>query len=166
MSQLITEIWSGLRDAGLPEVMLYLPDHTASRCHWDDTAVIGGVRVALLADQERKIVRVLPVDTCTGIGIASPKGTDPSGYKAFVQVRLNERFGTPGGTEVASVEPAATAPAAAVVVEPQPPPPPPAVEPEPPAQPSAKPDTLASRWGIAPKPAARLNGTAVAHSRS
>ena len=30
---LITEIWSAMRDAGLPEVMLYLPDGSASRCH-------------------------------------------------------------------------------------------------------------------------------------
>ena len=34
MAELISEIWSGLRDAGLPEVMLYLADGTASRCHW------------------------------------------------------------------------------------------------------------------------------------
>ena len=72
MVQLISEIWSGLRDAGMPEVMLYLPDHSASRCHWDDTVEIGGIRVALIADQERQIVRLLAVDTCTGIGVATP----------------------------------------------------------------------------------------------
>jgi hypothetical protein len=88
MSELITEIWSGLRDAGLPEVMLYLPDGTASRCHWDDTAMIGSVRVALLGDQERKIVRIMPINACTGIGIASPKGTDPMSYRGFVQGKL------------------------------------------------------------------------------
>ena len=48
---LITEIWAGLNDAGMPEVMLYLPDGSAYRCHWNDTALIGTVRVALLADQ-------------------------------------------------------------------------------------------------------------------
>ena len=92
MAELITEIWQGLRDAGLPEVMLYLPDNTASRCHWDDTAVIGNVRVALLADQERKIVRIIPVEACTGIGIASPKGVDPMNHRGFVQGKLSERF--------------------------------------------------------------------------
>ena len=94
MADIITQLWSGLREAGLPEVMLYLPDNTASRCHWDDTAVIGNVRVALLADQERKIVRIMPVDLCVGIGIASPKGTDPMSYRGFVQGKLSERFGT------------------------------------------------------------------------
>src|SRR5262249_56236234 len=88
MGQLISEIWEGLRAAGLPEVMLYLPDQSASRCHWDDTTMVGGVRVALLADQDRKIVRILPVDACTGIGIARPKGTGPSGDKAIVQGQL------------------------------------------------------------------------------
>ena len=88
----ITEIWSGLNDAGLPEVMLYLPDGAAYRCHWDDTATVGEVRVALLADQDRKIVRIVPVHQCQGIGIASPKGTDPAGYRAVVQAKLNEKF--------------------------------------------------------------------------
>ena len=91
MAELITEIWAGLRDSGLPEVMLYLADGTASRCHWNDTAMIGDVRVALLGDQERKIVRIMPVDSCVGIGIASPKGIDPMGYRAFVKEKLAER---------------------------------------------------------------------------
>lgn len=93
MAELISEIWTGLRDAGLPEVMLYLADGTASRCHWNDTAIVGDVRVALLGDQERKIVRIMPVDLCVGIGIASPKGTDPMSYRGFVQGKLSERFG-------------------------------------------------------------------------
>lgn len=89
---LITVIWSGLRDAGLPEVMLYLPDGSASRCHWDDTALVGSVRVALLGDQDRKIVRIMPLDQCVGIGIASPKGTDPMSYRGLVKEKLGERF--------------------------------------------------------------------------
>src|SRR5262249_23627201 len=93
MAQLISELWSGLRDAGFPEVMLYLPDNSAARCHWDETALVGEVRVALLADQDRKIVRILPVDSCTGIGIASPKGTDPSGYKPIVHAKLLQALG-------------------------------------------------------------------------
>ncbi len=101
MSDLIEGLWSGLRDAGLPEVMLYLPDGSASRCHWEDTAVVGGVRVALLADQERGIVRIVPVSTCLGLGIAAPKGTDPSAYRPMVRARLdsgNEGAGArPGG---------------------------------------------------------------------
>ena len=76
MTEFITAIWDGLRAAGLPEVMLFLPDGSASRCHWDDTAVIDGLRVALLGDQDRKIVRIIPVDGCLGIGIASPKGIE------------------------------------------------------------------------------------------
>jgi len=91
---LITEIWAGLKDAGLPEVMLYLHDGSACRCHWDDTALIGDIRVALLADQDRKVVRVMPVHECQGIGIASPKGTDPAGYRSVIQGKLNERFAT------------------------------------------------------------------------
>jgi hypothetical protein len=91
MAELISVIWMGLRDAGLPEVMLYLPDGTASRCHWNDTAIVGEVRVALLGDQERKIVRIVPVDACVGIGIASPKGIDPMGYRAFVKEKLEEQ---------------------------------------------------------------------------
>jgi len=93
MSALISEIWSGLRDAGLPEVMLFLPDGTASRCHWDDTAIVGGIRVALLGDQERRIVRIIPVDGCTGIGIASPKGTDPMGYRSVIKEKLEAQLG-------------------------------------------------------------------------
>jgi hypothetical protein len=92
MAELISEIWAGLRDAGIPEVMLYLPDNTASRCHWDDTALIGDVRVALLGDQERRIVRVQPVDQCIGIGIAAPKGTDPMNYRGYIQGKLRARF--------------------------------------------------------------------------
>lgn len=92
MSDLITQLWEGLRDAGLPEVMLYLPDGSASRCHWDSTAMIGEVRVALLGDQDRNIVRIIPIAACTGIGVASPKGVDPLGYRAIVQNRLVERF--------------------------------------------------------------------------
>ncbi len=91
MTELITAIWAGLRAAGLPEVMLFLPDGSASRCHWDDTAVIDGLRVALLGDQERKIVRIVPVDGCLGIGIASPKGIDPMSYRGVVLQKLNAR---------------------------------------------------------------------------
>jgi hypothetical protein len=97
MTDLIAEIWAGLKDAGMPEVMLYLADGSACRCHWDDTAVIGAVRVALLADQDRKIVRIMPIHECKGIGIASPKGTDPAGYRTFVQGKLNERFAGDAG---------------------------------------------------------------------
>lgn len=93
MAELITEIWQGLRDAGLPEVMLYLPDNTASRCHWDDTAIIGNVRVALLADQERNIVRIQAIDQCIGIGVAAPKGTDPANFRFVVQGKLRAKFG-------------------------------------------------------------------------
>jgi hypothetical protein len=92
MNDLIAEIWAGLRDAGLPEVMIYLPDGSACRCHWDETSLVGGIRVALLADQDRKIVRVVPIHDCQGIGIASPKGTDPAGFRSVVQNKLNERF--------------------------------------------------------------------------
>jgi hypothetical protein len=97
MTDPISEIWAALKDAGLPEVMLYLADGSACRCHWDDTALIGTVRVALLADQDRKVVRVMPIHDCKGIGIASPKGTDPAGYRAVVQSKLAERFGAFGG---------------------------------------------------------------------
>jgi hypothetical protein len=92
MPDLITEIWAGLKDAGMPDVMLYLPDGSACRCHWDETALIGDVRVALLADQDRKIVRIMPIHECQGIGIASPKGTDPAGYRTVVQAKLKEQF--------------------------------------------------------------------------
>ncbi|WP_406697166.1 hypothetical protein V5E97_39865 [Singulisphaera sp. Ch08] len=91
MVELISEIWAGLRDAGLPEVMLFLPDGTASRCHWDDTAIVSDIRVALLGDQERKIVRIIPVDACVGIGIASPKGTDPMSYRGVIKEKLEAR---------------------------------------------------------------------------
>jgi hypothetical protein len=84
----LIELWEGLRDAGLPEVMIYLPDGTASRCHWKDTALVGGTRVALLGDQERGIVRIIPIETATGIGIPSPKGVDPQGYRAVVFEKL------------------------------------------------------------------------------
>jgi hypothetical protein len=92
MTDLITVIWAGLNDAGMPEVMLYLADGSACRCHWNDTALIGTTRVALLADQDRKIVRIVPIHDCKGIGIASPKGTDPAGYRAVVQEKLNQRL--------------------------------------------------------------------------
>jgi hypothetical protein len=90
---LITQLWSALRDAGMPEVMLYLSDGTACRCHWNDTSMVGDTRVALLADQDRKIVRIMPIRECQGIGIASPKGTDPMGYRPVVQEKLLEAFG-------------------------------------------------------------------------
>src|SRR4051794_39193962 len=96
MAELITELWEGLRDAGLPEVMLYLPDGSACRCHWDDTSLVGPTRVALLADQDRNIVRIMPVDACTGIGIPSPKGVDPVSHRAMVRGKL-DRFAAPAG---------------------------------------------------------------------
>jgi hypothetical protein len=96
MVECITAIWAGLRAAGLPEVMLFLPDGSASRCHWDDTAVIDGLRVALLGDQDRKIVRIIPVDGCLGIGIASPKGVDPMSYRGVVMDKLNARTASNG----------------------------------------------------------------------
>ena len=80
----------------MPEVMLYLPDGTACRCHWNDTALIGTTRVALLADQDRKIVRIIPIAECKGIGIASPKGTDPMGYRPVIQEKLVASFGSRG----------------------------------------------------------------------
>ncbi|HEV3166750.1 MAG TPA: hypothetical protein VGZ22_22175 [Isosphaeraceae bacterium] len=89
-ADLISVLWEGLRDAGIPEVMLYLADGAASRCHWDDTTVIGGVRVALLGDQERNIVRIIPVESCIGIGVPSPKGADPVGYRTVVQSKLRD----------------------------------------------------------------------------
>jgi hypothetical protein len=102
MTDLITQVWSALRDAGLPEVMLYLPDGSAYRCHWNDTSLIGSIRVALLADQDRKIVRIMPIEECKGIGIASPKGTDPMGYRALVLEKLNECFGAKKEVSLAS----------------------------------------------------------------
>jgi hypothetical protein len=157
MAQLISEIWEGLRDAGLPEVMLFLPDQSASRCHWKDTAMIGTVRVALLADQDRQIVRIVPVDSCAGIGIASPKGIDPSGYKREVYKKLKKRFGGEAGdpsdedTEEAEADMTGQTPgleahgavATPVYIQPAPP------EPEP--EPAPKPDPLASRWGATPR---------------
>jgi hypothetical protein len=97
MANLIEELWQGLRAAGMPEVMLYLPDGSACRCHWDDTSMVGEARVALLPDQDRGIVRLFPVDACIGIGIASPKGVDPVGYRAVVKGRLMEKV-EGGGT--------------------------------------------------------------------
>jgi hypothetical protein len=93
MTDLITQLWSAMRDAGLPEVMLFLPDGTACRCHWKDTTMIGTTRVALLADQERKIVRIMPIAECLGLGIAPPKGTDPMGYRPLVLEKLQQQFG-------------------------------------------------------------------------
>ncbi len=81
----ITTLWEGLRDAGVPEVMLYLPEGAACRCHWNDTAVLDGTRVALLGDQERNIVRIIPVESCVGLGIPSPKGVDPVGYRSIIR---------------------------------------------------------------------------------
>ena len=95
MAQMISEIWEGLCAAGLTEVMLYLPDNSAARCHWRDTAVIAGVRVALIADQERKIVRIVPVDTCVGIGVASPKGVDPTGHRSVILNKIVHQFPQP-----------------------------------------------------------------------
>lgn len=156
MAQLISDIWAGLRSAGLPEVMLYLPDNSASRCHWDDTTMIGETRVALLADQDRQIVRILPVDSCVGIGIASPKGIDPSGYKRVIFNRLIN------GTDDADDPPLYSADASLDItpVPPQPqmatssPPTPPTIL----AAPAAKADSLASRFGVAMKSPARFNG--------
>lgn len=151
MAQLISEIWEGLRNAGIPEVMLFMADNTASRCHWDDTAVINEVRVALLADQDRQIVRVQPVDACVGIGVASPKGIDPSGYKLLIQKKLRVAAGGEPEPEPAS-EPE---PEPVYVPAPAPVPPPVAVAPAPPP-----PDALTSRFGVAMKPAQRY-GAAV-----
>ena len=88
MGDLITELWEQLRDAGMAEVMLFLPDGSACRCHWDNTALLGPTRVALLADQERNIVRIVPLAGCVGIGVASPKGTDPNAYRGVIRERL------------------------------------------------------------------------------
>ncbi|QEH34132.1 hypothetical protein OJF2_26670 [Aquisphaera giovannonii] len=96
MTDLIAHLWSALSEAGLPEVMLYLPDGTACRCHWKDTTLIGETRVALLADQDRKIVRIMPIADCKGIGIAPPKGADPMGYRPTVQAKLEGCFGAGG----------------------------------------------------------------------
>ncbi len=115
MSASITHIWEGLRDAGLPEVMLFLPDGTASRCNWDETTMIGPVRVALLGDQDRKIVRVIPVESCIGIGIASPKGVDTSSYRWTVLNKLGERLQR-GEIETGSVPAHEPTPAASIPV--------------------------------------------------
>lgn len=88
----IEKLWQGLRAAGIPEVMLYLRDGSASRCHWDDTAEIDGARVALLGDQERGIVRIIPVEECIGIGVPSPKGVDPVGYRSTVRGKLDSYY--------------------------------------------------------------------------
>jgi hypothetical protein len=91
MSGIVTELWEGLRKAGIPEVMLYLSDGSASRCHWEDTAVLGSIRVALLADQERNIVRIVPIESAVAIGVPSPKGVDSVGFRAVVQKKLRDR---------------------------------------------------------------------------
>ena len=91
MSDLITMMWEGLRHSGIPEVMLSLPDGSASRCHLNDTAIVGEVRVALLGDQDRNIVRILPIASCVGIGVPSPKGVDPLTHRGFVKDKLAER---------------------------------------------------------------------------
>ena len=88
MGDLFIELWEQLRDAGMPEVMLFLPDGSACRCHWDNTSQLGTTRVALLGDQERNIVRVVPIGACVGIGVASPKGTDPNAYRGVIRDRL------------------------------------------------------------------------------
>ncbi len=103
MSDMIARMWEGLRDAGMPEVMLYLPDGSASRCHWNDTAMIGETRVALLGDQDRGIVRIIPVASCSGIGVASPKGTDPVGYRSVIRSKLFAHSGE--GDAPASADP-------------------------------------------------------------
>jgi len=36
-------------------------------------------------------VRIVPVDGCLGIGIASPKGVDPMSYRGVVLEKLNAR---------------------------------------------------------------------------
>lgn len=148
MGNLISELWAGLREAGLPEVMLYLPDNSASRCHWDDTALVGDVRVALLADQDRQIVRILPVDSCVGIGIASPKGTDPSGYRRVVFNKLNGATDdTPRGQKPDEE------PVRSTVARGQPVVPAPKAVCEPVAEPAVAVDPVTNRWGGARKSA-------------
>lgn len=91
MNQLgIASLWESLSAAGIPEVMLYLSDGGAYRCHWDDTVILGETRVALLGDQDRGIVRIVPVDTCLGLGVPSPKGVDPIGYRSVVRGKVAE----------------------------------------------------------------------------
>lgn len=143
MAQLISEIWAGLRDAGLPEVMLYLQDNSASRCHWDDTTLVGEIRVALLADQDRQIVRILPVDSCAGIGVASPKGIDPSGYKRVVYQKLRGQDGDLRASEPEEIAMEAQSPPADFPEIPSSVP-----TPEPDSAP-LKPDHASKRWGVA-----------------
>ncbi|CAN5729168.1 hypothetical protein BH23PLA1_BH23PLA1_29120 [soil metagenome] len=95
MTDMVTQLWENLRSAGIPEVMLYLPDGSACRCHWENTALIGSIRVALLGDQERGIVRIIPISACAGIGIPSPKGTDPNGYRSVIQQKLADQGAGP-----------------------------------------------------------------------
>lgn len=90
----IAALWESLCDAGMPEVMLYLADGGAYRCHWDDTVMLGATRVALLGDQDRGIVRIVPVETCIGLGIPSPKGVDPLGYRSVVREKVMESGST------------------------------------------------------------------------
>ena len=178
MTQLISEIWEGLCSAGLTEVMLYLPDNSAARCHWRDTAVIAGVRVALIADQERKIVRIVPVDSCAGIGVASPKGVDPTGHRSFVLNKIVNQFPQPTDPFAVAAEapepehhPAPSeVPAATSHAEPPPPPPAPptAPEPEPPVVPPPIAPAAPGRLGAmtrgleskAPAPAAAAESSA------
>lgn len=100
----ISELFSNLNSAGISEVMLYLNDGSASRCTWRDTAVIGDIRVGLLGDQERGIVRIVPLDGCAGLGVPSPKGIDPNGYKALVNAKLTEFFGIKAEPESAGAD--------------------------------------------------------------
>lgn len=101
----LAALWLGLHSAGLSEVVLYLPDGSASRCHWDDTALLNGRRVALLADQERGVVRIMPIESCLGLGIPSPKGVDPVGYRGAVRERLAAATRS-GSADSADVSPA------------------------------------------------------------
>ena len=84
----LTKLWEQLKDKGIGDVMLYLADGSASRCDWNDTAMLGEVRVALLGDQDRGIVRIVEIDSCKGLGIPSPKGIDPRGYRSVVMEKL------------------------------------------------------------------------------
>ena len=141
MSELISELWEGLRAAGLPEVMLYLPDSSASRCHWKDTTMIGDVRVALLADQERGIVRILPVDSCRGSGSPARRGS----------TRQGTRRSSSGGSPSTSAANSRSRSRSRSMSPRRRTPPPQAAPPEPAPEPPAKPDMLASRWGTAQK---------------
>ena len=134
----ISEMFAKLHESGLSEVMLYLPDGGASRCHWRDTAQLGDIRVAMLGDQERGIVRIIPLDNCAGIGIPAPKGVDPNGYKAIITKKVNDLYGGGGAevaqsaddsepvesdTQAAASAPSATTATASVPAPPVPPPP-------------------------------------------